>query len=322
MTTALTDLRTVEVSLVRRGANGRTYALAKRAPEKPMPEPTATPETQATVTETPAPEGTPVATVEPAAVAPDAPVTDTPAAAAEPTPAALPEPVAKMWLEPPTPVEEALMGDTSALTGNAKSAIAMAARLLTEYAKELPEDAFERVAMMCGKPKPSTVAKAAPATDVESVAKSMPELVAKAYRESVEKAARLEAEVTKMHRAEKLRASVAKAQTMPHLGMSAETLGEVLLALDESGLPVAKTLTDLLERASTALANSPLLEEVGKSNTGGATGGTALERVNALATTIHKAEGGTHAEAVTKALTRNPHLYTEFENERTAAQAV
>jgi hypothetical protein len=331
----LTDVQTIEVSLVRRAANGRRYAVAKgatvldTAPDTTTATVPAEADTATTATDT-APAGVVVAVsadaapapaVAPADAAPAAPSAPAPepapcadsspapagaAPVAEPAPE--PAPVAKYYMDEGTPLENAMLQGQS-MAPEARCALIHAARALVTAKQYLPPDWRKSLDLLCGYAP-------MPAEAHQEVAKSMPGPSGRAYLDAIAKADSAERELAAARATEAKRRIVAKAAEFSALG-PVDILAGIMERVESSAPALSGDIIGLMERANRLAAVAPLLSEVGKSEPAAAAG-SAWERIERAAAGIMARDGIAKPEAVAKAMHENPRLYADHEAERRA----
>lgn len=102
------------------------------------------------------------------------------------------------------------------------------------------------------------------------------------------------------------------------LPVDTEELGKALMHLAENVAPEqASVITTALSKASVALGNPAVFEEIGKTGDGEppATATDGLEKVYSRVKTEPGYEGLSREQAITKALTENPELVAQLTNE-------
>ena len=160
--------------------------------------------------------------------------------------------------------------------------------------------------------------------DEEAVEKSLKKLpvnvqtkldaLFKANKEAVEKADKLEKALAE-ERDERLRKEfVAKANTdFPHIpGKSSEELGIMLKTLHGVAPKIAEDLENIFKSVSSTIEKADLLQEIGSGM--GSTSGSdnAYGRLDAMAKETVSKSGDSYASAFEKAMRKNPELYSQY----------
>lgn len=134
-------------------------------------------------------------------------------------------------------------------------------------------------------------------------------LVVKAQQDAAE----ANKKVADMLKAQEKQAQVAKAASFAALPVDQEKLGDALLALKNASADGYAYVCELLEKTNNIAKDSGIFKEVGSQ---GGEASTALEKLNAYAAELQKAEAGlTKEQAFTKAMKANPELYAAYKEE-------
>jgi hypothetical protein len=165
-----------------------------------------------------------------------------------------------------------------------------------------------------------------PEPTLEDLVKSAPEPVRKALAEAeairkaaVARAEAAEAEVLKAAEERADAESVMKAKGWENLPLDAETFGPALRKLAAADADLAATLTTVLDAVNAQATSGELFKATGTSGapTGAASGGTAYERLEAIAkAAIAKDASVTFEVALADAAAANADLYSEYVSER------
>lgn len=159
---------------------------------------------------------------------------------------------------------------------------------------------------VCGKPKKAKTKGTG--FDEEETMKSMPEAAREMFAKMKAQKEAAEAEVRKAKDAEKTAEAIAKAKELKAIPVEHDKLVGILKNADAN-------LFDLLTVVNAAIEGT-VLDEVGKSHTGGATGKSeadaAWAKIEAKADEVAKRDSITKAKAVSVVIKECPELYKEY----------
>jgi hypothetical protein len=140
----------------------------------------------------------------------------------------------------------------------------------------------------------------------------------KSQKEAVAKADKLEKSLAK-ERDERVRKEfIAKAQTEFRFvpGKSPEELGLMLKSLYAMDSQIAKDIEGIFKSVSAMVEKGDLLDELGSSMTGEAASGSAYSKLDNIAKSRVAKSDESYAKAFEKAMRDNPGLYTDYLNEQ------
>jgi hypothetical protein len=296
--TALTDLETFEVSVVKRGANKRKFALTKS--EKQMPQKEMN-EVLKSLVESGEIED--VAKVD--AVAKAAKLSEKSAAAlaavAKIADGFKDDPAVKLALAKLFGKDEA--DDEEEDAEDAKKAKKKAAAKKSDDAGN-------------GEDKETPVTKTEFPPEMQAILKANEEAIKKAQEENTRLAEVIKKERDEREVKEWVAKSAADLRYIP--GQSAEQLGRVLKELqDKNGLEMANKHFDMLKASSALVSKSAMFREHGAGGAGASdASGSAWDRIKKLADSIVVKDAKlTGAKAVQMVLKAHPELYAEYKAE-------
>ena len=142
----------------------------------------------------------------------------------------------------------------------------------------------------------------------------------KSQKEAVAKADALQKSLNK-ERDERLRKEfVAKAEKELRFvpGKSPEELGVLLKTLHSMDSQIATDIENIFKAASSLIEKADLLDELGSSMTGAVSNASAYHQLDALAKSKVSNSGESYAQAFTQAMKENPNLYSAYLNEQNA----
>ena len=140
----------------------------------------------------------------------------------------------------------------------------------------------------------------------------------KSQKEAIAKADKLEKSLAK-ERDERVRKEfISKAQTEFRFvpGKSPEELGLMLKSLYAMDSQIAKDIEGIFKSVSAMVEKGDLLDELGSSMTGEAASGSAYSKLDNIAKSRVAKSDESYAKAFEKAMRDNPGLYTDYLNEQ------
>ena len=160
---------------------------------------------------------------------------------------------------------------------------------------------------------------------IEKSLKSLPKNVRKqmtslfkSQRQAIAKAAKLE-KALKVERDERLRKEfVEKAQKeFPYIpGKSPEEVGLMLKTLHAVAPTVAKDVETIFKSVSATIEKTGLLKELGSGMSGGGDSSSAYGKLDGMARGAISKSGGSYAKAFETAMNQNPELYSQYLDEQ------
>ena len=160
---------------------------------------------------------------------------------------------------------------------------------------------------------------------IEKSLKSLPKNVRKqmtslfkSQRQAIAKAAKLE-KALKVERDERLRKEfVEKAQKeFPYIpGKSPEEVGLMLKTLHAVAPTVAKDVETIFKSVSATIEKTGLLKELGSGMSGGGDSSSAYGKLDGMAPGAISKSGGSYAKAFETAMNQNPELYSQYLDEQ------
>ena len=138
----------------------------------------------------------------------------------------------------------------------------------------------------------------------------------KSNREAVTKATELEAKIQKAEDEKRLSECTAQAGAeLSALPATAQELGSFLKSLDGADKAHAKFVRKLLKSTNEMIATGNITGEIGKTTTGAEM--DAIAKAEQMATAMVEKEGITKARALANVWKSNPHLYAEYQQQKT-----
>lgn len=247
------------------------------------------------------------------------------------------------------PFPEAITGGQSGeiskqdLSEEATQAVEGALRILQEYSDELPDDLLSRMAVLIEFPEvieepgmdgiPEGPTNEMEAIDMaaddilKNSLKDLPEGVRgqiealwkeqnTKVQDALKKAETLEEALRKERDERRSREFIEKAKGYDRLPVKPEELAELLKSLADKAPEQFEQIEKLFSTVNEQIAESGLFDEIGSSGSN-STGGGAWAKIEAAAMgEVQKNAGITKADAVAKVLKEHPDLYNEYLTER------
>lgn len=217
------------------------------------------------------------------------------------------------------------------LSDDAKESMLAAMRLLMEYRDELPKGMWEQMLNAVEMAPEVTENESGEGgesmnmsdenitkEDIEKMeltpeVKAMLQTLWKDREEMAEKTENLEKLVKKAEDEKLTKEYIEIAKSFTNISIDPEKFGKVLKEIAINSPEQLEEIQQVLKGADEALKLAGVFKEFGSSATGTA---GAWEKIENMAVEIMKEEKITNAEAITKAMERNPELYNEYLKER------